>query len=450
MDALIVIFITGLLTMFISMTKKNLLVLGISVIGLLTAIVLLITQLPAPRVLFNYEGLLFDRTTIQYAVLACVFALLIILGGYSYLSKESEHTGEYISLMLFSLVGAMCMLSFTDLFMFFLGLEIMSLPIYVLAGSKKQSLLSTEASIKYFFTGAFATGVFLFGTAWVYGATGTFSLSEMELIISSGQDKSGLLSVGILMMLASFLFKIGAAPFHFWSPDVYGGSPNVVTGFMASIVKMAGLLAFMKLFTFTFNGEHELWANALVVIVIITVIVGNISALRQTKLKRLLAYSSIANAGYAVMSVMIFNADSYTNLYIYVLGYGFSIITLITVSLLVENDEDELSALKGIGRKNPIVGIAAVVALLSLAGVPPLAGFFGKYMVFSSAFGSYPEMVIVAIITSGIGMVYYLKVLMLVVSNETENTQKVSPSILQYIVLLISTAALVVGGIWNY
>jgi NADH-quinone oxidoreductase subunit N len=258
MDALIIIFITGLLTMFVSMTKKNLLVLGISVIGLLTAIVLLVTQLPAPRVFFNYEGLLFDRISIQYAVLACTFALLLILGGYSYLAKESDHTGEYISLMLFSLVGALCMLSYTDLFMFFLGLEIMSLPIYVLAGSKKQSLLSTEASIKYFFTGAFATGVFLFGTAWVYGATGTFNLAEMESIISSGQDKSGLLSVGILMMLASFLFKVGAAPFHFWSPDVYSGSPNVVTGFMASIVKMAGLLAFMKLFTFTFNGDGQM------------------------------------------------------------------------------------------------------------------------------------------------------------------------------------------------
>jgi NADH-quinone oxidoreductase subunit N len=147
---------------------------------------------------------------------------------------------------------------------------------------------------------------------------------------------------------------------------------------------------------------------------------------------------------------MIFDADSYTNLYYYVLGYGFSIITLITLSLLVNNEEDEISALKGIGRKNPIIGIAAVVALLSLAGVPPLAGFFGKYMVFSSAFGSYPVMVIVAIITSGIGMVYYLKLLMTVVSSETENTAKISPSILQYVVLVLCTAALLIGGIVNY
>jgi NADH-quinone oxidoreductase subunit N len=446
MDALIVIFATGLLTMFIAMTKKPVLVLTVALIGLITAVGLFVSQWYAPRTLFNYDGLLFDQIAIRFSVLAVVLAICIILGGYSYLSKENEHTGEYISLLIFSLVGALCMIAFTDMFMFFLGLEIMSIPIYVMAGSKKQSLLSTEASVKYFFTGAFATGIFLFGLAWVYGATGTFKLEEIELIVTSGKGSSGLLEVGVLLMLASFLFKVGAAPFHFWGPDVYAGSPTVVTGFMASIVKLAGLFAFMKVFTFMFHGVHELWANVLYVLVMLTVVVGNFSALKQTKFKRLLAFSSIANAGYAIMAVMVFDVNSYANLFTYVLGYGFSIVSLITISVLVDNDEDEITSMKGIGRSNPIIGIAATVALLSLAGIPPLAGFFGKYMVFAAAFAKYPVMVIVAIITSGIGMVYYLKTLMTILGEPDDQVKLPAVNVLHYLVLIIATVASIIGG----
>lgn len=447
MDALIVVFVTGLISMFIAMAKKPSLVLGTAMLGLSVAIALMINQWFNPSNFVKYEGLEFTKAAILFSVLAMSFTLLIIVGGYSYFKREVEHTGEYISLLIFSLVGALCMVSFTDLFMFFLGLEILSIPIYVMAGSKKKDELSSEASLKYFFTGAFSTGVLLFGIAWVYGATGSFKLIEIEAAISSGAASGPLLHIGILMMMASFLFKVGAAPFHFWSPDVYSGSPNIVTGYMAAVVKLAGLFAFMNLFTFVFGSAHEVWSGALFGLIILTVFIGNLTALRQTKFKRLLAYSSIANAGYALLAIIVQDYESLFNLWIYLLGYGFSIIALIIVSLILDDESDDISAYKGIGRKNPFIGVIMVLGLLSLAGVPPLAGFFGKFMVFSNAFNEYPVLVIIAVINSGIGMYYYLRMLMTVMSKEeNEEVKTLTPSIMQYAVLVICAVALLIGG----
>lgn len=452
MDALIVVFATGLISMFIALAKKPALVLGTAVVGLITAIVLLVLQLSHPYTLVKYEGIEFDGATIYYSILALVFGLLIIVGGYSYFSRESEHTGEYISLILFSLVGSMCMMGFTDLFIFFLGLEILSIPVYVLAGSNKRDLLSTEASIKYFFTGSFATGVLLFGIAWLYGATGSFAIGEIADAIGDGRASGSMLGIGILLIMASFLFKVGGAPFHFWSPDVYGGSPNIITGYMAAVVKLSGLFAFMKLFTFVLADVSQIWVSALYVLSILTMFVGNLSAIRQIKFKRILAYSSVANAGYALLVILPSTKEIFSSfkalefLWFYMMGYGLSIITLIVISLTVKNDSDELDGYRGVGRKNPWIGFFFTLGLLSIAGIPPLAGFFGKYMVFSHAFKMYPELVIIAVINSGIGIYYYLKIFMTFMTSEhTEDSDLVQPSFLQYLVLTICAVGLIAG-----
>jgi NADH-quinone oxidoreductase subunit N len=448
MDALIVVFATGIVTMFIALAKKPVLVLGTAVVGLLTAISLLFLQLSHPYNLVNYDGLEFEGITINYCILTLVFGLLILLGGFSYFARESVHTGEYISLILFSLVGSMCMLGFTDLFMFFLGLEILSIPIYVLAGSNKSDLLSTEASVKYFFTGSFATGVLLFGIAWLYGATGSFSLAEIATAIEDGRASGSMLGVGILLIMASFLFKVGGAPFHFWSPDVYAGSPNIITGYMAAVVKLSGLFAFMKLFTFVFGEAGDVWVSALYVLSILTMFVGNLSAIRQLKFKRILAYSSIANAGYALMVILpgsnnlLSHLNALEFLWFYLLGYGLSIITLMVISLTVKNDNDDLEGYRGVGRKNPLIGLFFTLGLLSIAGIPPLAGFFGKYMVFSYAFKMYPELVIIAIVNSGIGVYYYLKIFMTFMASNHDQNIEVKPNLLQYMVLIVCALGL--------
>jgi NADH-quinone oxidoreductase subunit N len=449
MDALIVVFLTGLICMFIAMAKKPVYVLITAIIGLLLAIGLMISQWYNPPLFqINYEGLEFTKIGILFSSLALLFTFLIIIGGYSYFKKEVEHTGEYISLLLFSSVGALCMIAFTDLFMFFLGLEILSIPIYVMVGSNKKDLLSAEASLKYFFTGAFSTGVLLFGIAWVYGATGSFQLKEIEVAISEGSASGPLLSIGILMIMSASLFKVSAAPFHFWSPDVYQGSPNAVTGYMASVIKLVGMFAFLKLFTVTFGDMYSLWSGALYGLIVLTMFVGNLSAIGQTKFKRLMAYSSIAHAGYALIAIMSQEPGSDWNLWNYMFSYGFSILTLITISIVLDDKEDEFSSYKGIGRKNPFIGFMLVLSLFSLAALPPMAGFFGKFMVFSSAFNDYPILVILAIINSGIGVYYYLTFVIAALSKQEDDSlvPVLKPSILQYIVLVICAIGLLTGG----
>lgn len=453
MEALIAIFVTGLISMFIAMAKKPALVLSTAVIGLVVAGALLVNQWIEPFTWLHYDGLRFDYVAIVSSLTAILFSLLIILAGYERFKKDPEHTGEYISLLLFSLCGVLCMVSYTDLFMFFLGLEIMSIPIYVMAGSKKQSLLSSEASLKYFFTGAFATGLLLFGIAWLYGAVGTFDMEEIHNLVMQEETHGSLLYIGVLLIMASFLFKIGAAPFHFWSPDVYSGSPNIVTAFMASIVKLAAFMAFIRMFTFGFEGIKEFWAPAIMVLSVVTMFVGNLSALRQTTFKRLIAFSSITHAGYALMTLISTGYLSVFALWVYLFSYGFSIIAVIVVSLIVNDEDDNLSAYSGLARKNPLAGFALILGLLSMAGVPPLAGFFGKYLVFSTAMAEYPVLVIIALANSGIAIYYYLKLIKITLEkpNDAENIGEVHVSSPLYsAVLVFCCIGLLFGGVVSW
>jgi NADH-quinone oxidoreductase subunit N len=448
MEALIVIFVTGLISMFIAMARKPLLVLLTAIVGLGVAGTLLVTQWLKPYVWLKYEGLEFTEFSFAYSSVALLFTFMIILVGYQKFKEEVEHTGEYISLLLFSLCGVICMLSFSDLFMFFLGLEIMSIPIYVMAGTKKKDLESSEASMKYFFTGAFATGVLLFGIAWLYGATGSFNLMEISDVLMDQSTHSPLLYVGLILILASFLFKVGAVPFHFWSPDVYAGSPNIVTSFMAAVVKLGAFGAFYRLFVLAFSGLNEFFSGLIIFVAIITMFVGNLSAIRQTRFKRLLAYSSITHVGYALICMVDTNfLYSSFNLWAYLFAYGFSIIALIIVSLIIDDEKDEIASFKGFARKNPLAGFVFILALLSLAGVPPLAGFFGKYLVFSSAIAEHTTLVVIALINSGIAIYYYLRMIMLSLTKEEDETYhayKIQP--LYAVVLTICALGLIFGG----
>lgn len=446
MDALIVIFVSGLISIFAAFAKKPVVVLLGASGGLMLAIGLLINQMVTGQSFVNisYEGLNFDPISLIFSLALSVFSLLIISVGYERFKEEPEHTGEYIGLLLFSLCGAVIMTAFTDMFMFFLGLEILSIPIYVMAGSRKHDLRSNEASLKYFLMGAFATGLLLFGIAWVYGATESFTIDGIAAAVSNGATDNPILLVGILLILSSFVFKVGAAPFHFWSPDVYDGAPHAVTGFMASVVKMAAFAAFLKLFAGSFGSPdlHDFWAPALAILAVITLFVGNLSALRQVRLKRLLAFSSITHVGYTLLVILSNHGLSTFDLWFYMTAYGFSIIAIITVGLVVNDAEDRIEALRGLGKRSPLLAIVAVVSILSLAGIPPTAGFFGKYMVFSHAWNDWWWLVIIALINSAISIYYYLRMLGTVISTEETPGEKIKVSPLTTVVLLICLAGM--------
>ena len=443
MDALLIVFASGLISLFAAFAKKPWLVVGSAMAGLLAAIIVMIGQLQTGKAFFDfltYEGLAFDQYALLFSLAICVLALLIIGIGYERFKENPVHTGEYIGLLMFSTTGAMIMTAYTDMFMFFLGLEILSIPIYVMAGSNKADVRSSEASLKYFLTGSFATGIFLFGLAWVYGATGTFKLQEIYMKVQEMDTLSPILMIGVLLIMASFIFKVGAAPFHFWSPDVYDGAPPAVTGFMASVVKMAAFYAFLKMFAICFGeGElYEFWKGAMVVMIIITLFVGNLSALRQVKFKRLLAYSSITHVGYTLLLFVSESSYGAQTLWFYMFSYGFSIVGIIAVAIAVNDSEDRIDGLKGLGKRNPFLAVVAIVALLSLAGIPPTSGFFAKYILFSGAWKSVSWLVIIALINSGISIYYYLKVMGTIVSPAEQEAEKIRLSPLTIAVLIVA------------
>lgn len=444
MDALIVVFASGLISLFAAFAKKPVLVLTTALTGLLLAMALLVCQISSGHsyVKLNYDGLQFGYYSLLFSFSILLFSAMMIAIGYTRFKEHVEHTGEYIGLLLFSASGAMIMTAFTDMFMFFLGLEILSIPIYVMAGSNKNDIRSNEASLKYFLMGSFATGLLLFGIAWVYGATGSFKIDEIAMAVVQMSEPNSMLFIGILFILAAFVFKVGAAPFHFWSPDVYDGAPHAVTGFMASVVKLAAFAAFIQLFHVAFPLAYGFWGPALSVLMVITLFVGNLSALRQTKLKRLLAYSSITHVGYTLLVILSGGLNAHFDMLFYMTAYGFSIVAMIAVAIAVNDPEDRIEALKGLGKRNPLLAVAGVVAVLSLAGIPLTAGFFGKYMVFADAWKEHSTLVIIALVNSAISIYYYLKVLGAIVAKADDPKDKICLSPLTTIVVVLAIAGM--------
>ncbi len=442
MDALIVIFITGLIGLFVGMMKKPVLSLSISVLGLISAFILMLYYKSYESPFGNYNGLNFTPSGNIFALLVIGLTLLIVLSGFNYFKKDIEHTADYYGLILFSLCGALILIGFTNFFMFFLGLEIMSIPVYVLVGIRKQNTLSSEASIKYFFTGSFATGILLFGIALVYGASGTFDLNEISNSVSIWKEAPAMFHVGVLFILAAFLFKVGAVPFHFWSPDVYQGSTDAVMSYMATVVKIAALYSFVTLFGSVLGASGNIYTGILEIVIIASFFLGYVSALKQSNFKRLLAYSGISNTGFALLSV--FTGD-FGSLWIFLLGYTASTIALMTVSQAIEKiDSEDIKNWKGIGYKNPFIGVVVLISFLSLAGIPPLTGFFGKFLLLSGNYQNHLTLVILALISSVIGAFLYLRFVINVFAKES-HAEKICIGPLHITVLIISTFVSIFG-----
>ena len=446
MEAIIIIFLTGIIALFLGILKQPKLTTISSILGLVAAGI--VQYFPLDILSDKYNLLIFGDAGNAFVVLGLVITGLIILTGDKGFQEDKSHVGDYHALLLFSLSGGIVLVGFQDIFMFFLGLEILSIPLYVLAGAKRQSKESSEAAVKYFFMGAFATCLLLFGVALVYGSTQSFEL-ERILEFTAKNPVGPMFYVGLLFVLASFLFKVGAAPFHFWVPDVYQGSPTVFMGYMSSVVKLVGVFAFVKFFQIAFVNQKEFWTILIAVLITVSMFVGNLSALVQTKFKRLLAYSSITNGSYALMSILYPGSIQDSSLWIFMVGYGLSVVALITISMIVNDDSDEISSLKGIGYKNPLIGLVAIVALLSTSGIPPFTGFYGKLMIFSSVWTNYPWLILLALINSAIGVYIYLKLIMTILSKEnSDTTSKLSINILQQVVLITSLLILTFGWIF--
>jgi NADH-quinone oxidoreductase subunit N len=299
--------------------------------------------------------------------------------------------------------------------MLFIGIEIMSVSLYILAGIRKTNFASNEASLKYFLMGAFSTGFLLFGITLIYGATGSFDLNVInEYLIGNYKSVSPLFYPGLILMLIGLTFKVGAAPFHFWVPDVYEGSPTLIMAFMSTVAKTAGFAAFLRIFAGTFAPLHDFWLPPLMVIVCLTLFIGNVTALFQKSFKRMLAYSSISHAGYLLFSLVSITSSSANDVLFYAAAYTFANIIAFAALILIKQKTgaDDFESFNGLAKRNPFLAFTLTVAMLSLAGIPLTAGFIGKYVMFLNAMDRYQiYLVAFAILNALVGFYYYFRVI---------------------------------------
>ena len=355
-----------------------------------------------------------DGFSVKFSALLIFQTLLVFMLCGFYYSHEIEHLADIYSLFLFSLIGGLIMVSYTNLVMFFIGLETLSIPLYILAASHRTNLLSNEAGLKYFIFGSFQTCLLILGIAFIYGSAQSFDLVVIaDYVQQHTESLPGLFIMGVILLLSAFAFKVAAFPFHFWAPDVYQGAPTAVTAFMATVVKTSAVASLLRLVIIVFSGIHEVWFNALMTMTIFTLVIGNITAIYQTSFKRLLAYSGISNAGYLLIAIVAFNSSSESVILYYSLVYSIATIAAFSIFIAVKEqfDVDDLENFKGTYVKNPLLTAALTVSMLSLAGIPPLAGFLAKYFLFMNALSEgFIWLVIIAIVTSIVGAYYYLRI----------------------------------------
>lgn len=420
MTSLIIVSVLAVAVLYLGLFKYKTALLPVSVTGLLAAAAMAAMDWNLEKMYFS-EMMLFDNYAVAFSILLILTTLLIFGLSRNYFEKISNNVAEYYALMLFALAGGVVMVSFHNLAMLFIGIEILSISLYVLAGIRRKDPASNEASLKYFLMGAFATGFLLFGTALIYGATGSFNLAA---IASSGAFESALFRAGVLLMMVGLSFKVSVAPFHTWTPDVYEGSPGLIAMFMATVVKTAGFAAFLRLFLMAFAEASAFWAITVAILSILTLFAGNITAVFQDRFKRLLAWSSVSHAGYLLLAILAVGFSASSAVLVYTIAYSLASVAAFGIMILVSRTRgsDHLDSFNGLARTNPFLAFTLTLAVCSLAGIPLTAGFFGKFYVFKVALAQgYTWLVVLAVINAMIGIYYYFKVIIAMYMKENVN-----------------------------
>lgn len=419
------------------------------ILGLIASAVVLTFDWNQDAAFFS-NMLTFDNYAVAFSIVLSLTAMLWFLMSRDYFENNSDAT-DHFALIIFALVGAVFMVSYSNLAMLFLGIEVLSICLYVLAGSKFTSIFSNEASFKYFLMGSFATGFLLFGIALVYGATASFDLQVIATKVAEGTgERTAWLYAGILMMIVGLAFKISAVPFHFWAPDVYEGSPTIVTAFMSTVVKIAAFTGFFRLFSVSFSSVIDEWVDVVQIITVLTLLVSNITAVYQHSVKRILAYSSVAHAGYLLISLVAMNDISASAILYYVVAYAVASISAFTVLYNMQSEDENaaVDSFNGLAKRNPYLAFCMGVALLSLAGIPPLAGFFAKYYLFTVAFESgYVGLVLLAVLTSLIGVYYYFRVIIAMYLKSTERDVIIRVPVRHRVILMICLVLSIALGV---
>ena len=404
----------------------------------------------------KYENMIVtDTYRVFFFIALCLIGIYYVLVNRKGFSKPGPMVSDYFALIFISFTGIAVIASFNNLILLFLGIEILSVPLYALAGSAKNKNKSTEAAVKYFLMGALSTAVMLMGIALIYGATGSFLL---ENLTAYSYDFQSIYYLGWAILILSMAFKVSVAPMHFWAPDVYDGTPTVFSSYMITIVKGAAFLAFITVLgSFKITAEYvgENYRYLLSFMIILTLILGNFSAMKQRSVKRMLAYSSVAQAGFMMFALFSISESSKNALLFYTVSYGLSSIVLFYALTRTMNQNHK--GFTGLAKNSPVLAAACSIALFSLAGIPFTSGFLGKFFILSSAMEDPNNLLLVifALVMAVVSIYYYIKVIRVMYFKKTKNRRKIKLSTTTKFLLILGSALNILLGIypdtlWNF
>jgi len=385
------------------------------------------------RKLVAFDVIAADNFGLFVTLVLVVVGLLTVMFSSQVIHRDGLPAGEYYALVLFAIAGMMMMATATDLLVIFIALEILSLAVYVLTGIRRDSLAGTEAAFKYFLLGAFSSAFFLYGIAFTYGITGSTRLSAVGPFLSAqSMTQNPMILVALVLLLVGFAFKISAVPFHMWTPDAYEGAPSIVTGFMSTGVKAAAFAAFARVFLSTFEPFKEQWAPVVAAIAIATMVLGTVVGVAQSSVKRMLAYSSIAHGGYLLVGLVAANQVGKAAILFYLLVYSVTNLAAFGVIAMLgakDRANDSLRDYAGLWHSHPALAALMTVSLLSLGGLPPTAGFIGKWYIFSAAVSAgYYKLAIIGVLTSVVSVFFYLRVVVMMYMSDRDSAQ--APSVI--------------------
>ena len=445
MNTLIATTALGVLCLLFEIFNLRKAIIPITIVGLIAILGLNISEYGVEASYYN-NMIVVNKFASTFSSLFIVLTMFLVALGHQFYENHQTKLSDFIAIKVFLLSGCIAMVAFGNLAMFFLGIEVLSISLYILAASNRMNLKSNEAGMKYFLMGSFASGIILFGICLIYGAIGSFDMRTIQEAAMSA-DVEEWFYIGVILLSIGLLFKIAAVPFHFWAPDVYEGSPSLTTATMSTLAKVTAMAAFFKLIQAMSGNLPETSQTVLVVISMLSMTVGNIMALKQNNVKRMLAFSGISHAGFMLMTLIPILPSAGSLLY-YASAYSLAGIAAFSVILYVckNNNNEDIANFHGLGKTNPLLAGILTASLLSMAGIPIFAGFFAKLILFSQTIeAGYIALVIVAVINSIISVGYYFKLILAMYTKEPNETRTGTPFVLYAVAIIAILLNLVLG-----
>ena len=445
MNTLIAISGLGILILLAEIFNARKIIVPVTIIGLLAILGYNISVYNHMHSFYN-NMIVVDKFSVAFSSLFILITIFLVTLSHDFYKNQSTKISDFVSIKVFLLAGAVAMVSFGNLSMFFLGIEVLSIALYILAASNRLNLRSNEAGMKYFLMGSFASGILLFGICLIYGATGSFDLNAIYQITHT-QNYPQWYYIGILFLVIGMLFKIAVVPFHFWAPDVYEGSPALTTATMSSLAKVVAMATLYKLVTALMPTQSYSFQIILVCAAAASLILGNIMALRQNNVKRMFAFSGVSHAGFMLMTLLVVNNAASTLLY-YASAYALAGIAFFAVVLFVTKDKENetIDSFNGLGKSHPLLAGILTASLLSMAGLPIFSGFFAKFFLLNQLLQSgWLILVIVAIITSIISVGYYFKIIIAMYTKDNEHIFEKAPLLYQIVAVVAIVLNIVLG-----